>query len=131
MYFAESFAYTIHVYDFEVSTGKIINKGTFAKIEKGFPDGLTVDSEGNVWVAINGEGKIACYNPKGIKIEEIKMEVPRPTSLCFGGENLDMLYITSTRSLMSKDDLEKYTLSGSLFVHKSPIKGLPQPLFKE
>ena len=129
IYFAESFGYAVYVYDFDSKTGMIDNRRTFAKYEKSFPDGLTVDREGNVWVAVNGEGKILRYSPNGEIQFEIPPPVPRPTSLCFGGEDLDLLYITSTRTIMTEEELKKFPLSGSLFSFKSPIKGLEQAPF--
>lgn len=129
MYFAESFGYTVYSYDFDSKTGKIENQQMFAKYEKSFPDGLTVDREGNVWIVVNGDGKIVRYSPNGDVQLEVTLPVPRPTSLCLGGEDLDILYITTTRTVMTEEELKKFPLSGSLFSYKSPIKGLEQVPF--
>lgn len=133
MYFTETFKYAIHAYDFEFSTGNISNERVFASIQevsKGSFDGLTVDAEGYVWSAIAGGGKIIRYHPSGKIDQIIEVPIPRPTSCVFGGENLDVLYVTSAREILSESELEVYPLSGSLFALKTDVKGIPESYFK-
>jgi sugar lactone lactonase YvrE len=60
---------------------------------------------------------------------EVDVPVSQPTSCIFGGRNLDVLYITTSRQDMSSEQLERYPLSGSAFVLRSGLSGLPEPLF--
>ena len=70
------------------------------------------------------------YAPDGREIQRIRMPVPRPTSCCFGGPNLDILYVTSASVRLSEQALAEAPLSGSLFAMKIPgVRGLPEAMF--
>jgi sugar lactone lactonase YvrE len=131
-YFGESFRYAIFAYDFDALTGQISNRRLFASIDhsKGaFPDGLTVDRDGCVWSVHNVLGQIVRHDPTGKVIAVIDMPVPQPTSVMFGGEKLDTLYITSSRQNMTEAQLAEAPLSGSLFAVRPGVVGLPEPYF--
>jgi sugar lactone lactonase YvrE len=132
MYFTESFRYAIFAYDFNAQTGTISNRRLFAEVDRnsgGFPDGLTVDSEGYVWSAHCGLGQIVRYSPKGKIDSVIKMPVPRATSCVFGGHKYDTLFITSARETMNEEQLSKYPLSGSIFSCNLGKKGMATAIF--
>lgn len=131
-YFTESFRYGIYAYDFNPATGNISNRCLFASIDRnadGFPDGLTVDEEGYVWSVHNAIGRVVRYSPSGAVDRVIEIPVPRPTSCIFGGDHLDVLYITSARETMTAEEIAQAPLSGSLFAVKPGVKGLPEPYF--
>ena len=131
-YFTESFRYGIYAYDFDLDTGNISSRRLFASIDRdtdGFPDGLTVDEEGYVWSVHNAVGRVVRYSPAGIVDRVIKIPVPRPTSCIFGGDYLDVLYITSARETMTAEEIAQAPLSGSLFAVEPGVKGLPEPYF--
>jgi Gluconolactonase len=97
LYYTDSGAGCIYKYDVNKNTGALTNKCIFAKIHgtEGIPDGLTVDSEGYVWSALWYGGKIVRFTPEG-EIERILvMPVQQVSSVMFGGNNLNDLYITS------------------------------------
>lgn len=125
MYFTDSVNRTIYVYDFNLAYGAIKNKKIFAKIpdSDGFPDGLTVDSQGFVWSAHWDGWRITRYTPDGTIDLVVPLPVPRPTSLTFGGNNLKSIFITSASYGLSSDDLIKAPLSGSLFIFESHVSG--------
>ncbi|MCU7552220.1 SMP-30/gluconolactonase/LRE family protein [Chitinophagaceae bacterium LB-8] len=126
-YFIDSLTYEIHQYDYDIDTGAIQNKKVIATIEKetGLPDGMTIDSDDYLWVALFDGGKVIRINPQtGETVFEVCLPVPKVTSCAFGGENLDELYITTANYLMDEEALEKYPLSGSLFKAKLPFKGV-------
>ena len=131
-YFTESFRYGIYAYDFDSATGNISKRRLFASIGRnldGFPDGLTVDEEGYVWSVHNAVGRVVRYSPSGAIDRVIEIPVPRPTSCIFGGDHLDVLYITSARETMTAEEIAEAPLSGSLFAMKPGVKGLPEPYF--
>lgn len=99
--------------------------------DNGSPDGMTIDENGNLWIAQwNGFG-VYCYNSEtGELLSKVKLPVPNVTSCAFGGENLDILYITSARSGLSEYELETYPLSGSLFSCKPGVRGIKSNNFK-
>lgn len=86
--------------------------------EKGYPDGMTIDSTGNLWIAHWGGGEISIWEPeKGIKIDEIKFPAQNITSCVFGGESLSDLFVTSASNESNSD------LGGSLFCVKTEYEG--------
>jgi L-arabinonolactonase len=132
-YFADSWSGEIWAYDYDLDTGKVSNKRTFARIDTssgGAADGSTVDAEGCLWNAQVYDGKLIRYSPDGKVERAIEMPVKKVTSVMFGGPKLDTLYVTS----MAKPPLPRFpgdgVLRGSLFaIHGLGIKGVPEPRF--
>lgn len=131
-YFGESFRYAIYAYAFDPDAGELSDRRVFATVDRrtgAFPDGLTVDAEGGVWSVQNGAGRVVRYDPDGAITHEIELPVPQPTSCIFGGPDMDVLYVTSSRQKMTADQLARYPLSGSVFAVRPGVSGLPEPLF--
>ena len=113
-------------------TGAVSNRRVFVSMSQseGRPDGLSVDAEGYVWLAIWDGWRVARYTPDGQIDREINMPVPRPTSCCFGGADLKTLYITSARVRMSQASLNEAPLSGALFELPVSVPGQPIAEFR-
>src|SRR5271167_2442817 len=129
-YCADSVSRTISAYDYDLATGAVSNKREFAKIKGlgGVPDGATVDAEGHLWSAVAGGGKIVCYNSDGTIERTIEMPVAIPTSVMFGGADLDVLYVTTIG--MKVLGMEPGPEGGALFAIKGlGVKGKPEPRF--
>ncbi len=127
-YYIDSLTYEIHQYDYDIGTGGIQNERVVAKIDKdiGLPDGMAIDAENHLWVALFDGGKVIRINPEtGKTVFEISVPAPKVTSCAFGGADLDELYITTASYLMNDAQLKAYPDSGSLFKVKVPFKGLP------
>lgn len=134
MYYIDSFDYNIKAYDYDVNTGDITNERVVVTIhDKGFtPDGMCADEEGNLWVAIWGGGCVNCYHPgSGNLIAQVLVDAPLVTNCAFGGKDNQQLFITTAREGLSADELQKYPLSGSLFIADTDIKGLPVYPFRQ
>lgn len=132
MYFTDSFRRTIYQYDFDLDEGSIRHRRPLVVLgpDEGTPDGLTVDQDGFLWVAVWDAWSIVRYNPQGREVMRVKLPVPRPTSCCFGGTQLDTLYVTSASVRLSAETLAEAPLSGSLFALRIPgVRGLPETLF--
>lgn len=132
MYFADTPRRTIYAYDFDLLSGNISNRRPFITLDAndGTPDGLTIDEDGCLWVAIWDAWRVTRYSPQGQAMTNIKMPVPRPTSCCFGGANLDTLYVTSASVRLNEEALASAPLSGSLFSIRIPgVRGLPETTF--
>ena len=132
MYFVDSVGRTIYRYDYDLANGLLSNRNTFAVIqgEAGYPDGLTVDNEGFIWCAHWDGWRITRYAPDGQIDCVIPIPVQRVTSCCFGGANLDQLFITSARCDLTTDELAKGPLAGSVFMLETGIKGRIENYFK-
>ncbi|MFI6943665.1 SMP-30/gluconolactonase/LRE family protein [Streptomyces sp. NPDC050418] len=103
------------------------NRRPFAEIEPGagFPDGLTVDAEGCVWVALWDGAQLRRYTPDGRLDRTLHLPVRRPTACAFGGLGLRDLYITTARTGLDRP----HPLSGSLLVLPDAGEGLRTPAF--
>lgn len=126
MYYIDTPTREVWAFEYDIKTGEIANKRTAVSISvgDGFPDGMTIDTEGMIWVALWGGWKVTRYNPlTGERLGEIKMPVAQVTSCVFGGDNLDELYITSARIGLKNDELEKQPYAGGLFKVKVDVKG--------
>ncbi|MFD0314808.1 SMP-30/gluconolactonase/LRE family protein [Streptomyces flavalbus] len=125
MYYVDTPTRRIDVFDFE--DGRAVNRRPLVEIEEdaGYPDGLTVDAEGCVWVALWDGAAIRRYTPTGELADVLDLPVPRITACAFGGPGLTDLYITTARVGLDSP----HPLAGSLLVSPGAGKGLPQPAF--
>jgi sugar lactone lactonase YvrE/DNA-binding IclR family transcriptional regulator len=133
LYLADSARRRVDVFDFDLATGAISNRRPFVALAEGegVPDGLTVDAEGGVWIALWDGWRVARYAPDGRLDREIHLPVPRPTSCCFGGAGLGTLYVTSARVRLSAAQLAEAPLSGSVFaLDPGGARGLPEFSFR-
>lgn len=134
-YFIDTPTYEIVAYDYELSKGSIENKKIIVHVDAadGFPDGMTMDAEGMLWVAHWGGWQVTRWNPlTGKKLSSIKLPAAKITSCTFGGADLTDLYISSARVGLTDAELAQQPLAGSLFVVKNcGYKGLPAVEFKE
>ena len=111
---------------------KIKNKTIFKKFLKkdGTPDGMIVDTKGNLWVCHYRGAKISVFNKKGKKIHNVDLPAKNITNCTFGGKNNSELFITSALKGMKKQDIKEYALSGSLFKIKTNVKGIMSKKYK-
>ncbi len=135
LYFSDTIAHKIFAYDYDKVRGKVSNKRIFVDVplDEGMPDGMTVDAQGYVWSA-QWYGKcVMRYDPDG-KVER-KLETParQTTSLIFGGDNFEDIYITTAAKpawlhMIPKDyDYDDVTnLGGSVYLCNLGIKGKPE-----
>ena len=130
MYFADSPARTIWAFDYAPDTGAISNRRVFAETPKGiYPDGATVDSEGFLWSAQWGGARVVQYTPDGCEAVLIPVPASQPSCVAFGGEDLDLLFVTTAREGLSADTLAEEPGAGDVFIFKTPVRGIPSPLF--
>ncbi|MET7696591.1 SMP-30/gluconolactonase/LRE family protein [Streptomyces sp. NPDC005485] len=124
MYYIDSPTRRIDVFD--VGEDQLpVNRRTLATVEDGFPDGLTVDADGCVWVALWDGGAVRRYTPSGELDRVVELPVRRPTACAFGGADLTDLYITTACTGLEAP----HPMSGSVLVLPGAGKGLPQPAF--
>jgi sugar lactone lactonase YvrE len=132
MIFGDSTGNTIFQYDFDLESGGIGNKRVFLDT-RGLPwhvDGATFDSEGYYWCALIYDGAIGRFDPIGRLDRLIRLPVQHPTMCNFGGDNLDILYVTSGRRFLTEDELRTQPLAGALFaIHGLGVRGVREPFF--
>ena len=124
MYFSVSEEHRVYRYDYDASSGMLANRTTFLDLDgPAISDGLTVDSEGFVWVARWNGGRVERYAPDGELVRTIEVPAERPSSVAFGGPNYEDLYITSARG----EGIEEYgDLAGALFRTHPEVGGRPE-----
>lgn len=126
-------------FDYDVETGALSNRRTFASCPyEARPDGLCVDADGFIWVAKWAGAKVSRYAPDGtVDLEIVFENVLYPTAPCFGGPDMDTLFVTSGSLDQGADgptyDAEtqrKYARSGDVFaIHLPGIRGVEKKRF--
>lgn len=133
-YFIDSPSFEVKSYNYDSKTSTVSNPRTAFKIPElyGAPDGMCIDKEDMLWIAHWGGSCVRRWNPTtGEVLQKIEVPAPHVTSCCFGGKNLDALYITTATSGMSLEQRKKYPLSGGLFVFNTKVSGTPITYFNE
>jgi sugar lactone lactonase YvrE len=108
------------------STGAVVGRATVVTVapSEGLPDGLTIDAEGHLWLALWGGGCVRRYAPDGELRQTVELPAELVTSLCFGGAELDELFITTARDGLSDAELAVQPLAGSVFRWRPGVRGL-------
>jgi L-arabinonolactonase len=130
LYFADSWLKTIYAYDYDVNAGSIRNQRPFINTTAfdGLPDGATVDRDGRLWVAIYGGGVVVAYRPDRAVDQVVTIPAKLPSSVMFGGEKLDQLYVTTI--IANGDDGSKEEGAGYLYrVDGLDAVGIPESFF--
>jgi sugar lactone lactonase YvrE len=131
MYYIDSPTQGVDVFDFEVADGSLGPRRRLITIPRadGLPDGMTVDAEGGLWVALHGSGSIRRYTLDGRVDRIVRLPVSLVTSCAFGGPDLADLYITSIKLGLSEQALQAEPLAGALFRCRPGVRGLPAHRF--
>lgn len=111
--------------------GSLANKRVFARFESadGYPDGMTVDAEGCLWIAFWDGWCVRRLSPEGEVLRTIALPVARPTSCAFGGPELDQLFITSARVGLDAEALAAQPHAGALFMARPGVAGIEERPF--
>lgn len=130
MYHTDSALQRIYAFDL-AADGSVANRRVFAQFGDGdgYPDGMTVDADDCLWIAFWDGWCVRRLSPAGERIAEIKVPVQRPTSVAFGGPDLDRLFITSARRDLTPEELAGQAQAGGLFVTVPGVPGAAEPLF--
>jgi sugar lactone lactonase YvrE len=121
-YYADTATHRVDVFDYDRHSG-LTGRRPFVEIpDDGNPDGLTVDADGGVWVALYGAGAVHRYGPDGALDAVVEVPTPRVTACTLGGPRLDELFVTTSREGLGPDD---DPLAGSLFRVDAGVAGQP------
>lgn len=133
MYYSDSFSDTVHAVDYDPASGRIGTPRPLmnTRAQGSAPDGATVDADGCLWVALIQAGKLGRYAPDGSLLQVLDVPTPYPSCPCFGGPELDTLYVTSlsnTGNLIKSDHPD----AGALFAFRGlGVRGLPEVRFDD
>jgi sugar lactone lactonase YvrE len=117
MYLSDSGTGLVEAFDFEGATGAISGRRTLVRIDQPglAPDGLTVDEQGDIWVAIYGGWAVNRYGPEGALRGTVHIPVAQTTSCAFGGDDRRTLFVTTGRERLEKSALERQPDAGRVF----------------
>jgi len=120
-YYNDTGTHQVSVFDYDAESG-LTGRRTFVDMPDGRPDGLTVDAEGGVWVALFGGSAVHRYTADGALDAVVEVGARQVTACTFGGEDLSRLFITTSRENLEPDD---DPLAGALFAADVGVRGLP------
>jgi sugar lactone lactonase YvrE len=132
-YYVDSPAGGVDVFGTDPDSGTLLRRRRFIEIpaSEGSPDGLTIDADGCIWVAVWGSGELRRYTPAGRLETVVRLPVRQVSSVAFGGPGLDTLYITTARENMTAADLAAEPHAGDIFcaapgvVGRAPFRFMP------
>lgn len=128
IYYIDTPTRRVVAFDFVLETGEIENQRTVVNFfdQDGSPDGMAVDEEGMLWIAHWGGSRVSRWNPStGRVLDQIILPTMYVTSCCFGGKNLDELYITTARRGSEQQIPSEQSYAGALFRARVKVGGLP------
>jgi len=134
MYYIDTPTQKVMAYDYNNKTGDISNAEVAVDIptELGSPDGMTIDGNGNLWIALWGGNAVGCWNPEtGKLVTKVQVPAKNVTSCAFGDDDLGTLYITTAREDNSPEELEKYPYSGGVFKIRPGVRGVTAFYFND
>jgi sugar lactone lactonase YvrE len=127
-YYIDTLSREVKAFDYDLVTGQIANPRVVISVSEslGWPDGMTSDTDGNLWIAMWGGAQVTRWDPNtGKLLEQIPIPALYTSSCVFGGREMNDLYVTSSRKSMNAADLKKYPLSGGLFKVNTNVAGMP------
>jgi len=127
-YYIDTPTRDVMAFDYDVETGAIANPRVAVQVptELGWPDGMTSDMQGNLWIAMWGGAQVTKWNPAtGQLLERIPVPAKNVSSCVFGGKGLNELYITSARKDLDEAALSEYPLTGGVFRLETMVEGMP------
>jgi sugar lactone lactonase YvrE len=127
-YYIDTPTHRVDRFDFDGASGTLGQRQMAVQVarELGAPDGMAIDENDRLWIALFGGSRVICVDPCSGRIEfEVKVPATNVTSCAFGGRQLDDLYITTARVGLSPERLAAEPLAGSLFRAKVPARGVP------
>jgi len=132
MFLNDTVAGRVQAFDFDPEHGSIHNERTWLQFAPtdGFPDGMTTDAQGRLWIAHWGASCVTCHDPaSGMELARIALPASQITNCVFGGADMRTLFITSARVGLSAEQLQAEPLAGALFQVDTHCLGLPCALF--
>jgi sugar lactone lactonase YvrE len=127
-YYIDTPTHQVRAYDYDLETGNISNPRVAVEVPEsmGWPDGMTSDMEGRLWIALWGGSRVSKWDPATGRLEaEVAVPALHTSSCVFGGARRDILFVTSARVGMDESSLAKYPLSGGVFQIQTQTEGMP------
>ncbi len=127
MYSVDSVPGTIWARAYDAVTGAYGERRVLLEVPDGTPDGMCVDADGNLWIALWGAAQVRCHSPGGEHLATVEVAAPNVTSVAFVGTRLDTLLVTSARTGMTREETARHPDAGRVFLADVGTRGLPTP----
>jgi sugar lactone lactonase YvrE len=127
MYYIDTGTRRVDAFDYDAATGDIKGRHTVITVPEslGFPDGMAIDEQDNLWIAMWGGSQVTCWDPaRGTLLGTVAMPASRVTSCAFGGPDLDELYVTTAREGLDEAALSREPDAGGLFRVRPGARGV-------
>lgn len=132
-YYVDSPTFRVDAFDFEPETGAVSNRRSVAEFPSEGnvkPDGMTIDADDRLWIALFRGGRVTCVDPhRGVELGSVALPCAKVTSCCFGGPDLATLYITTARTGLAAAELDDQPDAGGIFACDVGVRGLPAAIF--
>ncbi|MBO1741374.1 SMP-30/gluconolactonase/LRE family protein [Leifsonia sp. TF02-11] len=125
LYSVDTLAGRVNVRTYDPGSGATGPRSVFLTVDDGLPDGLAVDAQGSVWIAVWGAGHVLRCSPDGRVVGRVDVPAPNVSSVAFAGTDLTTLVITTAREGLGEEQLRAHPLSGRLFTVHTGVRGLP------
>jgi L-arabinonolactonase len=131
MYFSDSETYQYHWYEYDPRSGELGPRHLLCELARGqgFADGSCVDADDRLWNARYHGGLVQQYHPDGTEALRVQVPTACPTCVCFGGPELDLLFVTTGRKDLSEEQRRSQPGAGGLFVVRPGVRGVPEARF--
>lgn len=126
LYSVDSGRHRVNVRDY-AADGGVGPRRVHLELADGTPDGIALDAEDHLWVAVHGLGQVRRYTPDGVEVDRLELPAPHTTCVAFAGHDLDVLVITTAHAELAPDQQQHYPESGRLFVARPGVTGAPVP----
>ena len=128
LYSIDTVPRVLYARDYDARAGTAGPRRVLIAFDEGvYPDGMCVDADGRLWVAIWGGGQVRRYSPEGVLTRTIEVPAPHTTCVAFAGPDLATMVITTATKDLDDDQLAEFPLSGRLFTLDAGVRGLPLP----
>lgn len=126
LYLVDTGASAVERLEYDPTSGSILSRKTVIHVQNGLPDGMTIDADGMLWIAIWGAGEVRRYDPASASVlETVTVNAKQVSSCCFGDEDLKTLLITTSAEGDDSPD------AGCIFAYRSETCGVPGVLYKD
>ena len=125
MYSVDTDRQLVYVRDYDAHSGVGGDRRVHLRLSEGSPDGIAMDAEDHLWVALWGEGEVRRFAPDGSLVDLITVPAPHTSCVAFAGEDLRTLVITTASAGLGDEALRAHPLSGRLFSVPVDVPGLP------
>lgn len=127
LYFIDTPTRQLLAFDYDLDTGRIANARVIITMDKsfGFPDGMTSDTDGNLWIAMWGGARVSQWKPDGTLLAQFGVAARNVTSCVFGGPAMNELFITTALVGMDAAAFKKFPQAGGVFRMETNVTGMP------